>query len=44
MLISDFLVCIGFFFPRFGFLRRVLLFVPVHVRKRGARLKAATTA
>src|SRR6266581_1050659 len=42
MLISDFLVCIGFFFPRFGFLRRVLLFVPVHVRKRGARLKAAT--
>ena len=44
-LVTDCLVCMGFFFLRFGFgFSGVFLFVPVHVRKRKGRLKPATTA
>ena len=43
-LITDCLVCMGFFL-RFGFgFSGVFIVVPVHVRKRKSRLKPATAA
>jgi hypothetical protein len=48
LVLALFIVCIGFSFLRFGFLvfgySGVSIFLPVHVRKRGDRLKPATTA
>ena len=44
LVLELFIVCIGFSFLRFGFGFSGVFAVPVHVRKRKARLKPATTA
>ena len=42
LVLELFIVCIGFSFLRFGFGLSGVFVVPVHVRKRKARLKPAT--